>query len=73
MPAVGARSLLGDQTARREAAQDAAEVAGIEAELAADLARGRLVALGELVEHARLGERERALADPSCSTPIRWV
>ena len=44
-----------------EAAQDAAEIAGIEAEIAADVGRGRAVALPDLIEHARLGQRERAV------------
>src|SRR5690606_7632916 len=47
-----------------EAAQDAAEIAGIEAEVAAQLGCGRPLALRQLVHHPRLGERERALRQP---------
>jgi hypothetical protein len=60
LPAVGTRPLLDDHPALREAAQDAAEIAGVEAELAADLARGRLVAMGDFIKDARLRQRERA-------------
>ena len=47
-----------------EPAQDAAEVAGVEAEVLGELGRGRLRPVGELVEHAAFGERERALQQP---------
>ncbi len=55
------RHLLADQPILVEAAQDAAQIAGIKTELAADVARGRTRALPDFVEHPRLGERERAV------------
>ena len=63
-----------DQPALFEAAQDAAEIAGIEIELARDVGRGRRRALGDLVEHAGFGERERAVrASRRRSTPMCCV
>ena len=55
------RRLAHDQPGVREAAQDAAEIAGVEPELLAELGRRDRVALRELVEHARLGQREPAV------------
>src|SRR4029078_3390462 len=43
-----------------EGAQQSAEVARIEVERARNVTRGQAVALADLVEHARLGEREWA-------------
>jgi hypothetical protein len=61
LPRVGLGALADDQPARLEAAQDAAQVAGIEAEILGEFGRGRPVAMDDLVEHPRFGERERAL------------
>ena len=44
-----------------EALQDAAEIAGIELQFAAKFGGGDVGALGEFVEHARLGQREAAV------------
>ena len=49
------------QPLRFEAAQDAAQIAGVEAEIAAEIGRGRRLAVRELVEDAHLGQRERAV------------
>ena len=43
-----------------QALQQAAEVAEVEVEVGAELARGARAALADLVEHARLRQRERA-------------
>ena len=61
LPTIVGRDVLADQPALVEPAQDAAEVAGIEAEIATDLGRGGAAALPDLVQHARLGQRERAV------------
>ena len=58
---VGGRRRPRDQAAGFEAAEDAAQIAGVEAEVAAEVGGGRRVAVGELVEHAHLGQRERAV------------
>ena len=41
--------------------ENPAEIAGVEAEVAADFGRRRVAALADLVEHARFGQRERAV------------
>jgi hypothetical protein len=46
------------QPARFEAAHDPADVAGVEPQVAGDLAGGRPIAVRELVEEAHFGERE---------------
>ena len=61
LPCVVRRGLLADQPELVEAPQDAAEIAGVEIEVARDVGRGGAAALPDLVEHARLGERERAV------------
>src|SRR5207249_7214873 len=61
LPRIGGRGFLPDQLELLEAAQDPAEIAGIEPELARDFGRGRARARFELVKNARLGERERAV------------
>jgi len=53
----------GDQPLLIEILDDAAEIAGIEPQLDADVLCGQLVAMRQLVEHPRLAERERALAE----------
>ena len=62
MPA--ARIVLGrdglDQAVVAQGTQDPAEIARVEPEVAAELGGGRAVAVRQLVEHARLGEGERA-------------
>jgi hypothetical protein len=60
LPGVVGRGLPADQAELVKAPQHAAEIAGVEAEVAHDVGRGRAFALPDLVEHARLGERERA-------------
>ena len=56
-PSSGARTFL-QQAVLAEAAQDAAEIAVVEVEIGRERARRHLLAMRELVEHARLGERE---------------
>ena len=46
-----------DQAALFEIAQDAAQIAGVEIERAADVVCGRGLVVGELVEHPHLAER----------------
>src|SRR5438105_6794791 len=55
----GARSR--DETALLEAAQHAAQVARVEPQVAAQLGGRRLLAMRQLVQHAHLGQRERAV------------
>src|SRR4029453_9376919 len=57
LPPIVGRGGFDDEPALAKAAQDAAEIAVIEAELRGDFARGRLVPASELVKHARFGER----------------
>ena len=47
-----------DEAALCERAQNAAEVTGVEAEVAAQLRSGRRGSVGKLVEHAGFGERK---------------
>src|SRR5262249_19618603 len=58
-----------DIAAHFKATQDAAQVAGIEAKVLGNLGRGRLVAMDDLIEDARLGERELALVDTFLQQP----
>jgi hypothetical protein len=44
-----------------EAAQNAAQVARIEVEIARNVGCGRAIAVPDLVKHARLSQRERAV------------
>ena len=53
-----------DQAAFLEPLQKAAEIAGVQAEIADERARGRILPMGELVEDAGLGQREGALEQP---------
>ena len=57
LPGVAGRRRAPDQAAFFEIAQHAGQIAGIELERAADLARRRRVPARDLVEHARLAER----------------
>src|SRR4029077_7407024 len=61
LPPVGGERLAGDQPVFVEFLDDAAEIAGVEAELSPDLLGGQLLPVRELVEHPRLAQRERAL------------
>ena len=63
LPAVVRRRGLDHESALAEAAQDAAEIAVIEAEFRGDFGRGRLVPASEFVEHARFGERVGGLQE----------
>src|ERR1043166_1573136 len=64
LPSVRLRARAGEEAALGKAAQDAAEITRVEAEVARDVGGGGGGAVGKLVEHARLGERERALVQP---------
>ena len=61
LAAVGRRGLARKQAVALEALQDAAQVAGVDLQFAAKFGGGKIVALGQFVEHARLGEREAAV------------
>ena len=61
--------LAHDQATRLEAAQDAAEITGVESEVLGNLRGGGFVAMHDLVEHARLAEREFALVDALMQQP----
>ena len=63
LPAVARERLARDQAAFIEVLHDAAEVAGVEPECDADLLGRLLATMGQLVEHARLAQRERALQE----------
>src|SRR5439155_13658893 len=76
-PAVGRRGPPVDEAALAQAAQDAAQVAGVQPQLLAELGGAGPLAVGQLVEDARLRERERALqqaflqhADPPGIEPV---
>src|SRR4029077_4138546 len=56
--AVGLRLLSGHQPGRGETGQDAAEVARVEVEVAANLGYRNVVAMSQLKEHSGLGETE---------------
>ena len=60
LPPVRGQRLAGDQPAVVEILDDPAEIAGIETELDPDLLRRQVFAGGELVQHPRLAQRERA-------------
>src|SRR5439155_19671484 len=59
-PAVLLRRLALDPTPLLEALQDPTQVSGVETELSAQVGGRRVCSVRELVEHARLRERERA-------------
>ena len=73
VPGVVLRAQRLHQAALLEAAQQAAQVAGVEIELARQLGRGGAAAVREFPQQARLGERELVSSKPSCSTPMRRV
>src|ERR1700719_2182602 len=58
------RHVFADQPTFLKPVQDATEVTGIEAEIADDAARRRSLALLDLIQHARLSQRERT-AEPT--------
>src|SRR6185437_40154 len=57
---VGGKRLSTDQPLLVETLDDAAEIAGVEAELDADFLCREVVAMGQFVKHPRLAQRERA-------------
>src|SRR5580704_10711825 len=61
LTSIACRSFALDQAALLKIAQDAAQIAGIEVERAADIACGERATAGDLVEHARLAERVGAV------------
>src|SRR5687767_11390390 len=63
-PRITGVTLPFDEARRLEAPQDSRHVAGIEAQVAGELARGRSDAMREFVEQACLGERPRAPIEP---------
>ena len=58
---VRGRGLAGDQALVLQVLDDPAEIAGIQPQFCSDLLRRRMVAVRELIQHPRLGERERAV------------
>jgi len=68
LPSVGVRRSLGEQAAPGELGQDAAQITGIERQLAGQLGRAETPAqvgvLRQLIEHARLGQRKFAGEQP---------
>ena len=60
LPRVARHRLAPQQPAALKAAQDTTQVTGIDAQIAGDFGSGRLVAPGELVQHAGFRQRERA-------------
>ena len=58
------RAIAPQQSIAREALQDAAEIAGIQAELAADIRGSQRRPVRQFVEHARLGQGEPAVMQP---------
>ncbi len=64
LPTVGRGAGLEHEPAPLEAAQNAAQVSRIEAEITAQRRRGGLVAVRELVQDPHLREGERALVRP---------
>ncbi len=64
MPAVILRALLREQPFVGEAAQDAAEIAVIEVERGGEFARGHLLAMRQLIEHAPFGEGKAGVNQP---------
>src|SRR5206468_12914651 len=64
LPGVAGRGLPVDEAVLHEPAQDATQIPRVEAQLPAQLRRRRLVALRQLVQYARRGERERAVQEP---------
>ena len=63
-PAVGVRGPLRHEPALAELPEDAAQVARVQAEVAAELHRRGSLPMGELEEDAGLGEGEGALEEP---------
>ena len=61
LPGVNVRPRLQDQLATLEAAKDAAQVPGIDAELSRQLGGGRGVSMCDLVEDADFRQRKRAV------------
>ena len=62
LASIAIRTLTLNVALRLEGAQNAAEVTGVEAEFARDVACRRFLALNDLVQHARFRQRERAAA-----------
>jgi hypothetical protein len=58
-----------DQAAALEAAQDATEVAGIQAQILAEFGCRRPIAVRQLVQHPRLGGRKQAPQKPLLQQP----
>src|SRR5262249_44622929 len=63
LPPVGGERLAGDQAAVFKVLHDAAEVARIEAQLAADLLGGQVVPVRELIDHPCLAQRVGAFVN----------
>ncbi len=62
LPGVARRGLSLDQSLLLQTPEQPAEITGVEPQFFAELAGGGLLAVGHLVEHPALGERERATA-----------
>ena len=60
---IARRALAADQLLLLERAQQAAQVAGVEVEVARQLGRGAATAMGQLPEQTGFGEREAAVGE----------
>ena len=69
------RSATGGGGSARDARSRAnpAQIAGVQRQSRAETGRGQLVLAGDLVKHARLGQRECAVQQPFLDTPIFCV
>ena len=63
MACVARRAFAADQLLLLQRAQQAAEIPGVEVEIARELDGGRAVAVGELPEEARFGQREAGVGE----------
>jgi len=60
LPRIDVRRLALDDAAFQETLEEAAEVAGIDPEILGEIGRGRRLAMRQLVDDPRLGQRELA-------------
>jgi hypothetical protein len=72
LPRIGRRRHARQPALAFKAPQDAAQIARVQRQVAPQLGGRRLVAVGQLVQHPHLGQRELA-AQVGSSTPMRWV
>jgi hypothetical protein len=61
---IARRWCAGEKSALLEGLEHAAQVAGVEPQIAAEIGGGKPCAMRDFVQHARLGQRELALVQP---------